>query len=79
MQPPSLCVYQTAEIVLMLVDEDGMVLPEMKQTYQGQPQSLSIFYPMHLIPDSKYNLTLSVSTVAGNASKTIVFGELVQI
>ena len=74
-QPPPLCVYQTAEIVLKLVDENGGVLSEMKRTYMGQPQELSVFFPMHLIPNANYTLMLAVSTVAGNASKNVVFGE----
>lgn len=76
MQPPPLCVYQSAVLILELVDESGEVLPAMRLAYTGQPRRLSVFFPMHLKPNANYTLMLAVYTPAGNATTSVVFGEL---
>lgn len=76
MQPPPLCIYQSAVLILKLVEESGEVLPAMRHTYTGHPQQISVFFPMHLKPNANYTLMLEVNTLAGNATASVVFGEL---
>ncbi len=81
MQPPPLCDYQSAVLVLVLelIDGKGETLPSMMQAYSAHPATLSVFYLMDLTPNANYTLILTVSTIAGNASASIIFGENIDL